>query len=375
MCEANPEDDGAHEAVGRPKDRVCAKCGGEDEEVLVALRNRVLCGSCVERTLSARTRRTLFRSQLTRSGLLASGTTVALAFLANEAAEYAKIKWRVQGVFIDTSPHLKALASDDDRAAAAAAVMAAADAQSLSLDVTTISAELWPHLPSAEGVARVASMLAAEKTLSAREELLHLLRHRALVAYARRVGADALICGTSATALAVDAFMMLVNGRGEQVPDAVNMEAVVPGEPNLWLLRPLLSNLHVEMRGVVRARSLLTAELPPFTRGPSIPAPSAKATLRQLTATFMAGLQDEFPATLNAIAKTVRKLDVPDEAAFDPRLCALCCGRIALPRIAGAPSSGPVPTGVHYGAIDELPHADDPAPLCYACRQFAAPSM
>ena len=330
---------------------------------------KLLCGGCAGDRLTRKVYKIFTRNEGTR---VASGTRIAIGFSGSPScvllvAELLKICAREHSPTYTLLPiHVREPGVSDELEAAAATADLLSVASSLGIDLISTSVE-EELLGDAE--VSVGDLMGNLSARSDREELAVVLRERALLSAAVRLGGELLVLGDTATQVAIDSLMHFVNGRGEQLH--TRGQVVSEWGAGLSVVRPLVDTLASDVHAIcafdpekypVASRYTAAAAV----GGGSAPVSSASSSsLRGYTSNFIRSLQADFPATIQAVAKIVRKLESP---SLSPALCSVCRGPLPATHAQPPPHAQYEDLVQSFGVVDtpdsSAPHA------CYGCRHL-----
>jgi len=193
-----------------------------------------------------------------------------------------------------------------------------------------IISSLDPSLPAEE---KLQQILASATSPTARTDILSALRSKAIVAFARKHGCDAILYGDSTTRLAEKTLSETAKGRGFALP---------------WIAAEgeLLHGVRVQypMRDLLKKELVMFAEHTEPSLSPLIakeitkPAVSAKnTTIDELTSQYFESVERDYPSIVANVVRTTAKLDLPTIAGA--RVCQLC----DVPITESQPDSGNQP--------------------------------
>lgn len=163
-------------------------------------------------------------------------------------------------------------------------------------------------------------LLDSAKTLTAKEDLLHTLRHHLLVHTARSEGYRKLMTGESCTRLAVTLITSISEGRGAQLAEDTGFSDSRYGD--VITVRPMRD---YSAKEIAFYNHLFHV---PSVFIPSLDTKTAdKASIQRLTESFVTKLQVDFPSTVSTIYRTSEKLQTTRQsssAADRHHTCLLC---------------------------------------------------
>ncbi|NXG37255.1 CTU2 protein, partial [Dromaius novaehollandiae] len=234
------------------------------------------------------------------------------------------------------------------------------------------------QLPAAARTQELLRLFEAAETLTAKEELLQMLRTHLILHTARTRGYTKVMMGDSCTRVAVKLLTNLALGRGAFL--AMDTGFLDSRHGDVAVVRPMREYMAKEI-----------AFYNHFFGVPTVITPALHAKRREKTSIhrlmedFLLGLQAEFPSTISTVYRTGEKLstapaEVGSEPGAEPQLCLLClCALDTLagewgPR-AGAADGADAVWGPGVPADRSLPplhRAESRAAflplLCYSCR-------
>ncbi|CAJ1066556.1 cytoplasmic tRNA 2-thiolation protein 2 [Xyrichtys novacula] len=144
-------------------------------------------------------------------------------------------------------------------------------------------------------------LIGSVKTLTAKADLLNILRQHLLVHTARAEGYSKLMLGDSCTRLAVKLLTSVSLGRGAQLPQDTGFSD--PRYGDITLMRPMRDYSSKEIafyNHMFKVPSVFIPSLETKT--------TDKASIQRLTEGFVTKLQADFPHTVSAIYRTSEKL-------------------------------------------------------------------
>ncbi|XP_077439047.1 cytoplasmic tRNA 2-thiolation protein 2 [Vanacampus margaritifer] len=163
-------------------------------------------------------------------------------------------------------------------------------------------------------------LIDSSKTLTAKEEILSMLRQHLLVHTARCEGYSKLMFGDNCTRLAVKLLINISLGRGAQLAQDVSFSDSRYGD--IISLRPMRDYSAKEIayyNHIFNVPSVFTPNL--HTKN------KEKASIQRLTESFVNKLQVDFPSTVSTIYRTSEKLQTTSRSSTsaNPRhRCLLC---------------------------------------------------
>ncbi|XP_035193098.1 cytoplasmic tRNA 2-thiolation protein 2 [Oxyura jamaicensis] len=219
-----------------------------------------------------------------------------------------------------------------------------------------------PHarLPAATLTAELLRLFEAVETLTAKEELLQMLRGHLILHTARTRGYTKVMTGESCTRVAVKLLTNLALGRGAFL--AVDTGFVDSRHGDVTLVRPMREYMAKEIAFYNHFFGVPTVITPPLSTKRR-----EKTSIHRLMESFLLGLQLDFPSTISTVYRTGEKLSAaPAEASSELQRCLLC---LCALDIAGEEELALQPTLVteETGNGAESRAAFIPL-LCYSCR-------
>ncbi|XP_006825183.2 cytoplasmic tRNA 2-thiolation protein 2-A-like [Saccoglossus kowalevskii] len=195
----------------------------------------------------------------------------------------------------------------------------------VAMAMPSLSADMGDLTLDSVQTKRLKYMLANTKSVTAKEDLVQILRHRLLMDIARRYGYDKIMLGDCSTKLSISILADLAKGRGASIPLDTNFADRRYGD--VFFLRPMREFTSKEI-GIYNhfhnIDSVVIASL--TTKCP------VNASINRLTETFVTGLQVDFPSTVNTVFRTGEKLCVTDSSDNSPvQYCILCRDTDNLP--------------------------------------------
>ncbi|XP_041882965.1 cytoplasmic tRNA 2-thiolation protein 2 [Corvus kubaryi] len=217
-----------------------------------------------------------------------------------------------------------------------------------------------PRLPDAAQTQELLRSFEAAGTVTAREELLQMLRTHLIVQTARDRGYAKVMMGESLTRVAIKLLTNLSLGRGAFL--AVDTGFTDQRHGDVMVVRPMRDYTAKEIAFYNRFFSVPTVSVPPlFTKR------REKPSIHQLVERFLLGLQEEFPSTISTVYRTGEKLSPePAKASSESQRCLLC--------LCGLDTDGEEELALEPTLILEKPGegAESKAAyiplLCYSCR-------
>ncbi|CAI8010232.1 Cytoplasmic tRNA 2-thiolation protein 2-A [Geodia barretti] len=162
---------------------------------------------------------------------------------------------------------------------------------------------------------RIKSLFDSCTSVTAKESLLLPLRRRLLVDAARKLGYSKVLMGDTATRLAVRLLGNVAQGRGQTLPLDTGFMDDRTGD--VAFIRPLREFPANEVAMYASLNGLDSIAIPHFTS-----LEPEMASIEQLTESFIAGLQVDFPSTTSTVFRTGDKLTVGGDEKS--KRCALC---------------------------------------------------
>uniref|UniRef100_A0A8B9IF64 Cytoplasmic tRNA 2-thiolation protein 2 n=1 Tax=Anser cygnoides TaxID=8845 RepID=A0A8B9IF64_ANSCY len=232
------------------------------------------------------------------------------------------------------------------------------------------------RLPAAALTAELLRLFEAAETLTAKEELLQMLRSHLILHTARTRGYAKVMTGESCTRVAVKLLTNLALGRGAFL--AVDTGFVDSRHGDVTLVRPMREYMAKEIAFYNHFFGVPTVITPPLSTKRR-----EKTSIHRLMESFLLGLQVDFPSTISTVYRTGEKLSAaPAEAGSELQRCLLCLCALDI--------AGGECWGRGAGAGDAVP-THHPSPrrpesiaafiplLCYSCRltfkEMGSPAM
>lgn len=216
------------------------------------------------------------------------------------------------------------------------------------------------HLPAAARTEELLRLFDAAETLTAKEELLQMLRSHLLLHTARTQGYTKVMTGESCTRVAIKLLTNLALGRGAFL--AVDTGFVDSRHGDVTVVRPMRDYMAKEIAFYNHFFGVPTVITPPLHAKRR-----EKTSIHRLMENFLLGLQVDFPSTISTVYRTGEKLSVaPAESNGELQRCLLC---LCALDIAGEEELALEPTLVKEdtGNGAESRAAFIPL-LCYSCR-------
>ncbi|OXB78410.1 UNVERIFIED_CONTAM: hypothetical protein H355_009181 [Colinus virginianus] len=216
------------------------------------------------------------------------------------------------------------------------------------------------RLPAAARTEELQRLFDAAETLTAKEELLQMLRSHLLLHTARTQGYTKVMTGESCTRVAVKLLTNLALGRGAFL--AVDTGFVDSRHGDVTVVRPMRDYMAKEIAFYNHFFGVPTVITPPLHAKRR-----EKTSIHRLMESFLLRLQVDFPSTISTVYRTGEKLSAaPAEASSELQRCLLC---LCALDIAGEEELALEPTLVkeETGNGAESRAAFIPL-LCYSCR-------
>ncbi|XP_066273775.1 cytoplasmic tRNA 2-thiolation protein 2-like [Branchiostoma lanceolatum] len=167
---------------------------------------------------------------------------------------------------------------------------------------------------------RLKRLFEQAKSLTAKEDLLQMLRSKLLVKVARMHGYTKVMVGDSGTRLSVRIMANIAQGRGSALP--LNTGFADDRHGDVVIVRPMRDFIAKEISMYNTICQLESVFLPTLsTRA------AEKASIGHLTEAFISGLQVNFPSTVSTVFRTGAKLCVsqdPENMPEGHERCAMC---------------------------------------------------
>ncbi|XP_021264230.1 cytoplasmic tRNA 2-thiolation protein 2 isoform X2 [Numida meleagris] len=216
------------------------------------------------------------------------------------------------------------------------------------------------RLPTAARTEELLQLFDAAETLTAKEELLQMLRTHLLLHTARTQGYTKVMTGESCTRVAIKLLTNLALGRGAFL--AVDTGFVDSRHGDVTVVRPMRDYMAKEIAFYNHFFGVPTVITPPLRAKRR-----EKTSIHRLMENFLLGLQVDFPSTISTVYRTGEKLSAaPAEANSELQRCLLC---LCALDIAGEEELALEPTLIteETGNGAESRAAFIPL-LCYSCR-------
>ncbi|XP_014664653.1 PREDICTED: cytoplasmic tRNA 2-thiolation protein 2-like isoform X2 [Priapulus caudatus] len=178
---------------------------------------------------------------------------------------------------------------------------------------------------------RLTSLFEATRTITAKEDLLNVLRMRLMVHIAIQEGFTKLMVGDTGTRLAVRVMSNVAQGRGSAL--ALDTGFSDDRHGIAVLLRPMMDFTGKEIVMYNRFHDIRPVTIAAFTTKSS-----CAASITKLSQTFVLQLQEHFPSTINTICRTAGKIcEATDLGSKRPAQCCMC--KISLDTSVVVPSA------------------------------------
>ncbi|XP_035667232.1 cytoplasmic tRNA 2-thiolation protein 2-like [Branchiostoma floridae] len=166
---------------------------------------------------------------------------------------------------------------------------------------------------------RLKRLFEEAKSLTAKEDLLQILRSKLLVRVARTHGYTKVMVGDSGTRLSVRIMADIAQGRGAALP--LNTGFADDRHGDVVIVRPMRDFIAKEISMYNTICQVESAFLPTLTTRVA-----EKASIGHLTEAFISGLQVNFPSTVSTVFRTGAKLCVSDTENRPEgyKRCAMC---------------------------------------------------
>ncbi|KAK2154340.1 hypothetical protein LSH36_270g00007 [Paralvinella palmiformis] len=163
----------------------------------------------------------------------------------------------------------------------------------------------------------IQKLLASTKTLTAKQNIVNLLRLQLLASIAKQQGVTKVLLGNCATRLSVHLLSSIAQGQGAHLPYDISFADT--RFKDIILIRPMREFTAKE---VVMYNNLNDV------KNIFIPNLSTKAdsysSIEQLTEMFVSGLQAEYPNTVSTIFRTGEKFDLSKSNSQSEQTCCMC---------------------------------------------------
>lgn len=190
-------------------------------------------------------------------------------------------------------------------------------------------------------------------TATARDAFMATLKRRAFLRLAKQHDCLALAIGDCQLRLAINALAYMTEGRGYALPLMLGTARDEEEHDGVILLRPMKELNEEDMKNYLAANHVPYVE--------ASPPPSSSSSIRQLTETFVRGLDKDYPSTVSTVMRTMSKLNFTGKDDKNEE-CVMCgypvergCLEWRQRFTVGAESSESSPT------------SDAASALCYAC--------
>nr|DBA16944.1 TPA: hypothetical protein GDO54_002468 [Pyxicephalus adspersus] len=175
--------------------------------------------------------------------------------------------------------------------------------------------------PAAEHTAALRDMFNSAKTLTAKQELLHLLRNHLILHVARTHGYSKVMSGESCTRLAVRLLSNISLGRGAFLPLDTGFSDNRYGD--VVIVRPMRDYSLKEISFYNRLFNVPSVFIPALDTKAS-----GNSSIQHLSESFITKLQADFPSTVSTVYRTSEKLHVSRTDTTQPKnqqdKCLLC---------------------------------------------------
>ncbi|XP_078689420.1 cytoplasmic tRNA 2-thiolation protein 2-like [Branchiostoma floridae x Branchiostoma belcheri] len=192
------------------------------------------------------------------------------------------------------------------------------DSEETSQD-TTEDVERQVKSPSIDDSSadRLKRLFEDAKSLTAKEDLLQMLRSKLLVRVARMHGYTKVMVGDSGTRLSVRIMADIAKGRGAALP--LNTGFADDRHGDVVIVRPMRDFIAKEISMYNTICQVESVFLPMLTTKVA-----EKASIGHLTEAFISGLQVNFPSTVSTVFRTGAKLGVSHDQPEGHKRCAMC---------------------------------------------------
>ncbi|XP_072202254.1 cytoplasmic tRNA 2-thiolation protein 2 [Excalfactoria chinensis] len=214
-------------------------------------------------------------------------------------------------------------------------------------------------LPAAARTEELQQLFDSAETLTAKEELLQMLRSHLLLHTARTQGYTKVMTGESCTRVAIKLLTNLALGRGAFL--AMDTGFVDTRHGDVTVVRPMRDYMAKEIAFYNHFFGVPTVITPPLQAKRR-----EKTSIHRLMENFLLRLQVDFPSTISTVYRTGEKLSVaPAEANSEQQRCLLC---LCALDIAGEEELALEPTLVKETGNGAESRAAFIPLLCYSCR-------
>ena len=318
--------------------RTCMKCSSSEAVVVVRM-DDPLCKTCFLAYFTHKFRATIGKARAIRAGekvLLAfSGgpSSSAMLHLVCEGLSFRvpkKLRFEPGIAFIDEGEILKS--SKEERLQYAGQIREIASKTGfpfhqlnledvLGLEKSTqgdaIGRKKSGKLETGKDDAgKLKSLFDATVSMTAKEDLLRILRHQLLLATARKEGYSKVMFAECATRISIRLLSDISQGRGGDLPYDTGFCDNRHGD--VIFIRPMREFMSKEIALYNFFNNVETVQI--MTLGTMT---HSHASIDRLTEEFVSGLQADFPFTVSTIFRTGDKLSVK-ESDDDVAPCALC---------------------------------------------------
>ncbi|NWX98370.1 CTU2 protein, partial [Nothoprocta ornata] len=174
------------------------------------------------------------------------------------------------------------------------------------------------RLPDAALTQQLLRFFEAAETLTAKEEMLQMLRTHLIVHTARTQGYSKVMMGDCCTRVAVKLFTNLALGRGAFL--AMDTGFLDTRHGDVAVVRPMRDYMAKEIAFYNHFFGVPTITTPALR-----PKRREKPSIHHVTEKFLVELQVDFPSTISTVYRTGEKLSpAPAEGTSESELCLLC---------------------------------------------------
>ncbi|NXD73086.1 CTU2 protein, partial [Eolophus roseicapillus] len=175
-----------------------------------------------------------------------------------------------------------------------------------------------PCLPAAALTQELLKLFEAVETLTAKEELLQMLRIHLILQTARTKGYTKVMTGESCTRVAIKLLTNLALGRGAFL--AVDTGFKDNRHGDVMVVRPMREYMAKEIAFYNHFFNVPTVIAPPLPTKRR-----DKPSIHHVVERFLMGLQEDFPSTISTIYRTGEKLSADQaKASCESQRCLLC---------------------------------------------------
>ncbi|KAH7083747.1 cytoplasmic tRNA 2-thiolation protein 2 [Paraphoma chrysanthemicola] len=204
-------------------------------------------------------------------------------------------------------------------------------------------------------------LIASLTSATARADVLHTLRTRLVVEYAKQNACESILWGDSTTRLAEKTLSETAKGRGFSLPWQISDGASPMGINFLYPMRDVLKKELISYIGLAdqELASLVYEPSPGATQASTS---SKNTTIDDLMKQYFESVEENFPSIVSNVVRTTGKLETPQGTALEP-----CCILCSMP-VPGAKF------GIHGWGGDQHDGSNGASmgttsTLCYGCTR------